>query len=85
MKKLLTSVIAVALMLTLLLGAVACGDDGETFTMNITGIKGVTDPVIDGTAKTVTFTVQNDRNAFPLTDIVFASDFELDYEAYADI
>ena len=84
MKKLLTSVIAVALMLTLLLGAVACGDDGETFTMNITGIKGVTDPVIDGTAKTVTFTVQNDRNAFPLTDIVFTSDFELAYEAYAD-
>ena len=84
MKKLLTSVIAVALMLTLLLGAVACGDDGETFTMNITGIKGVTDPVIDGTAKTVTFTVQNDRDAFPLTDIVFTSDFELAYEAYAD-
>ena len=84
MKKLLTSMIAVALMLTLLLGAVACGDDGETFTMNITGIKGVTDPVIDGTAKTVTFTVQNDRDAFPLTDIVFTSDFELAYEAYAD-
>lgn len=84
MKKLLTSVIAVALMLTLLLGAVSCGDDGETFTMNITGIKGVTDPVIDGTAKTVTFTVQNDRDAFPLSDIVFASDFELSYEAYAD-
>ena len=84
MKRLLTSMIAVALMLTLLLGAVACGDDGETFTMNITGIKGVTDPVIDGTAKTVTFTVQNDRDAFPLTDIVFTSDFELAYEAYAD-
>lgn len=84
MKRLLTSMIAVALMLTLLLGAVACGDDGETFTMNITGIKGVTDPVIDGTAKTVSFTVQNDRNAFPLTDIVFTSDFELAYEAYAD-
>lgn len=84
MKKLLTSVIAVALMLTLLLGAVSCGDDGETFTMNITGINGVTDPVIDSTAKTVTFTVQNDRDAFPLSDIVFASDFELAYEAYAD-
>ena len=84
MKKLLTSMIAVALMLTLLLGAVSCGDDGETFTMNITGINGVTDPVIDSTAKTVTFTVQNDRDAFPLSDIVFASDFELSYEAYAD-
>lgn len=84
MKKLLTSMIAVALMLTLLLGAVSCGDDGETFTMNITGINGVTDPVIDSTAKTVTFTVQNDRDAFPLSDIVFASDFELAYEAYAD-
>lgn len=84
MKKLLTSMIAVALMLTLLLGAVSCGDDGETFTMNITSINGVTDPVIDSTAKTVTFTVQNDRDAFPLSDIVFASDFELSYEAYAD-
>lgn len=84
MKKLLTSMIAVALMLTLLLGAVSCGDDGETFTMNITGINGITDPVIDSTAKTVTFTVQNDRDAFPLSDIVFASDFELSYEAYAD-
>lgn len=84
MKKLLTSMIAVALMLTLLLGAVSCGDDGETFTMNITGINGVTDPVIDSTAKTVTFTVQNDRDAFPLSDIVFSGDFDLAYEAYAD-
>lgn len=84
MKKLLTSMIAVALMLTLLLGAVSCGDDGETFTMNITGINGVTDPVIDSAAKTVTFTVQNNRDAFPLSDIVFSGDFDLAYEAYAD-
>lgn len=83
MKKTLSAIIAIMLALSVLIGAVACDDDG-TQVLEISGIQGVTDPIIDQTAKTVTFTVQNDRSQFPLTDIQFKGDYELDYEAYED-